>query len=107
MRYYMVEGNIIYPDKQMLTWGAFYYHSREKAIERMDIILEDIVNWCNLQDSSLNIKAENLIRCSGNTQIAFDIKAWKNEKELCDCDGIITVEDVFFEDEKEYNDNSL
>lgn len=100
--YFKVEGNILYPDKQMLTWGPFYYHSKENAIKRMDIILKDIVNWCNLQDSSLHIKAENIIRCSGNTQIAFDIKAWKNEKQLDDCDGIITVEEIFFEnDEKD------
>jgi hypothetical protein len=37
-RYFRVEGNIIYPDETMLTWGPFYYHSKDKAMERMQLI---------------------------------------------------------------------
>ena len=29
--HYKVEGNIIYPNKQMLTWGPFYYHDKNRA----------------------------------------------------------------------------
>ena len=98
-RYFKVEGNVIYPDKKMLTWGSFYYHSIDKAKERMQVILDDIKNWVNLQDPKLNIEPENFVKTKDGTQIVFDIKAWFDEKTLQDCDGIITVEDIFFEDE--------
>jgi hypothetical protein len=97
-RYFKVEGNIIYPDDTMLTWGPFYYHNPDNGKEKMNGILQDIVNWCNLQDPTLNIQPENLIQVSGNTQIVFSIKAWKDEKTLETCNGIIEIEDIFFED---------
>jgi len=100
-RNYKVEGNIIYPNETMLTWGPFYYHSKDKGRERMEIILEDIIKWCNLQDSSLNIIPENLIRTIDNNQIIFNIKAWKDEETLQNCNGIILIEEIFFED-KDY-----
>lgn len=96
-RYFKVEGDIIYPDKYMLTWGPFYYHSKEKAKEQMEKILQDITDWCNLKDPTLKIVPENLIRCS-QKQIIFDIKAWKDETTLQKCGGIITVEEISFED---------
>lgn len=98
-RYFKTEGNIIYPDKQMLTWGPFYYHSFDKAQAKMDEIMRWIIDWVNEQDKTLDIKPENIIRCSGNKMIVFDIKAWKDSKYLQDCDAIITVDDIFFEDE--------
>lgn len=94
--FYTVEGNIIYPDKSMLTWGPFYYHSKEKAKDRMETILQDIIGWCNMKDPSLNISPLNVTRLSD--QIGFDIHAWKDETTLQKCDGIITVELVKFED---------
>ena len=105
-RYFKTEGNILYPNKDennrhMLTWGPFYFHSIDKAQAKMDEIMEWIVNWCNEQDKTLNIKPENIIKASGGKMITFKIKAWKDEKHLVDCDALITVEDIFFEDEKE------
>ena len=97
-RYFKVEGNILYPDKEMLTWGPFYYHSMEKGKERMNAILEDITKWCNLQDPSLDIKPENVIHTIDDAQIVFKINAWKDENSLEECNGIITIEDIFFED---------
>lgn len=97
-RYFKAEGNIIYPDEHMLTWGPFYYHSIEKAKERMEKILQDITNWCNLQDPSLKIVPENLIRTCDKKQIVFKIKAWKNETTIQKCNGIITIEEICFED---------
>ncbi len=97
-RYFKTEGDIIYPDEHMLTWGPFYYHSMEKAKEQMEKILQDIINWCNLQDPSLKIVPENLIKTRDEKQIVFEIKAWKNETTLQKCNGIITVEEIFFED---------
>lgn len=94
--FYTVEGNILYPDKHMLTWGPFYYHSKEKANDRMWVILHDITNWCNEKDPSLNISPQNVIRVKD--QIVFDIQAWKDDFTLQKCDGIITVELVSFED---------
>ena len=94
---YKVEGNIIYPkSKDILTWGPFYYHSKDKAIERMSNILNDITNWVNLQDPTLDIKPTNIINM--RTQIVFQIKAWKNNNELQNCNGIIEVEPFDFED---------
>ena len=104
-RYFKTEGNILYPSKDdynrpMLTWGPFYYHSFDKAQEKMDEILTWIINWVNEQDPSLNIQPENLIRTRDGHQIVFYIKAWKDEQTLQDCDAIITVDDIFFEDEQ-------
>ena len=93
---YKVEGNILYPDDDMLTWGPFYYHSKEKAIERMPNILDDIIAWVNSKDPTLYIKPEEIINMG--TQIVFRIKAWKNEHQLDYCKGIITVELFEFED---------
>lgn len=93
---YKAEGNIIYPDEQMLTWGPFYYHSKEKAKARMEVILKDITDWCNLQDPSLNISPQNMI--SMKEQMVFEIQAWKDETTLQKCGGIITVEEIYFED---------
>lgn len=93
---YKVEGNILYPNDHMLTWGPFYYHSKEKAIERMPKILDDIIDWVNLKDPTLNIQPSKIIKT--DTQIVFYIKAWKNEHQLDDCKGIITVELFEFED---------
>ena len=97
-RYFKTEGDIIYPDKSMLTWGPFYYHSLDKAKSKMNDIMNDITSWCNLQDPSLNIKPENLVNATSETQIVFDIKAWKDDTTLQDCDGIISVDEIFFED---------
>ena len=95
---YKVEGNIIYPDKTMLTWGPFYYHQEEPAKNRMKAILHDIVNWCNLKDPTLNIVPQNLIKTRCLTQRCFTILAWKDEETLQECDGIIEVESIYFED---------
>lgn len=100
-RYFKTEGNIIYPDKSMLTWGPFYYHSREKALAKIDNILKNIVDWVNLQDPSLNIIPEDIVRPKQGCMVAFNIKAWKDDKHLEDCKALITTEDIFFEDEKE------
>ena len=94
---YKVEGNIIYPNSEdILTWGPFYYHSEDKAIERMSDILNDIINWVNFQDPTLDIKPTNIINM--RTQIVFQIKAWKDDNELQNCNGIIEVEPFDFED---------
>ena len=93
---YKVEGNIIYLDKSMLTWGPFYYHSHKKAEDRMESILQDITEWCNLKDPSLNIEPQKVIRMKD--QIVFHIQAWRDEKTLQYCGGIITVELIDFED---------
>ena len=97
-RYFKVEGNVLYPDEKMLTWGPFYYHSMEKGKERMKSVLTDITLWCNLKDPSIDIKPENVIHTRDGTQIVFKIKAWKDENILEKCNGIITIEDIFFED---------
>lgn len=96
--FYSVEGNILYPDKSMLTWGPFHYHDRSLAIKRMDAILKDITDWCNLKDPSLYIEPTDLIRTRSNDQIVFRIKAWKDESTLQDCEGIIQVNTQSFED---------
>ena len=93
---YKVEGNIIYPNEHMLTWGPFYYHSKENAIKRMDDILKDITNWVNEEDPSLNITPH--IIAKGDTQIAFRIMAWKDDNTLEKCNGLIAVELFDFED---------
>lgn len=97
-RYFKTEGNIIYPNKEMLTWGPFYYHSKEKAMDKMDVVLEYIVNWCNEKDPTLNIKPQELIKTRDGSQIVFEIDAWYTEDDLQRCNGIIAVEEMFFED---------
>lgn len=94
---YKVEGNIIYPNLSMLTWGPFYYHSKEKASERMGEILTDITNWVNEEDPSLNITPQ--IIAKGDNQITFHIMAWKDEDTIEKCNGIIEVVPITFEDE--------
>ena len=93
---YKVEGNIIYSNEHMLTWGPFYYHSKEKAIKRMDDILKDITNWVNEKDSSLNITPHIILKV--DTQITFHIMAWKDDNTLEKCNGLIEVELFGFED---------
>lgn len=95
---YKVEGNIIYPDKQMLTWGPFYYHSKEKAIEKTEEILKTITEWCNEKDPSLKIEPKKVRRLAKGEQTIFYIQAWKDENTLENCNGIITVEEIYFED---------
>ena len=98
-RYFKTEGNIIYPDRHMLTWGPFYYHSLDNAQSKMEDIMKMVVNWVNAKDRTLNIQPKNLFKAKNGTQIIFDIKAWKDEHILQDCGVIIDVEDIFFEDE--------
>jgi hypothetical protein len=98
-QYFRVEGNIVYPDETMLTWGPFYYHSKYKAKERMQLILNDIIDWVNGKDPTLEIRPEDLLTTIGGTQIVFRIKAWRDEKTLQKCDGVISVEEMFFEDD--------
>jgi len=93
---YKVEGNIMYSDRSMLTWGPFYYHSRNKAIEKMSKILDDITNWVNLKEPIREIKPTYVM--SFETQIVFHILAWKDEYHLEDCKGLIDVEIFDFED---------
>lgn len=99
--YYKTEGNIIYPDESMLTWGPFYFHSETKAKEKMEDVLKDITAWCNEEDPSLNITPTNVIRCYGGTQIVFRIRAWKDEDTIQECKGIISVGTFMFEDDAE------
>lgn len=100
-RYFKTEGNIIYPDKLMLTWGPFYYHSKEKAFAKIDDILKYITDWVNLKDPSLNIIPEDIVRPKLGRMVAFNIKAWKDDTHLEDCKGFISSQEIFFEDEKE------
>lgn len=93
---YKAEGNIIYPDKQMLTWGPFYFHTKDKALEKAEDILKDITDWCNLEDPTLGIIPQNVKKLTD--QIIFEIQAWKDKDNLENCDGIITVEEIYFED---------
>lgn len=99
MKNYKTEGNIIYPDGHMLTWGPFYFHSLNLAKNKMDEILDWIINWVNEKDKTLNIKPENLTKTTSNRIIGFKINAWKDDTHLEKCDGVITVDDIFFEDE--------
>ena len=98
-RYFRVEGNIIYPDKTMLTWGPFYYHSKDKAMGRMQPILNDIIDWVNGKDQTLEIRPEDLLTTSDGTQMVFRIKAWRDEETIQKCNGIIEGDELFFEDE--------
>jgi hypothetical protein len=95
-RYYKVEGNILFSEHHMLTWGPFYYHSYEQAVARMGIILKDITNWCNEEDPTMHIEPKDVMQMKD--QIVFNIIAWKDEKNLHKCDGIINVEEISFED---------
>jgi len=95
---YKVEGNIIYPDKRMLTWGPFYYHSKEKAIKKAEKVLKYITEWCNEKEPSLKIEPKEVQRLAKGEQIIFNIQAWKDENTLENCNGIITVEEIYFED---------
>ena len=97
-RYFKVEGNIIYSDQKMLTWGPFYYHNYEDGKKRRKKIMEDIISWCNQKDSSLNIQPEDVVTTREEDQISFSIIAWKNERTLEKCDGIIEIGEIFFED---------
>lgn len=97
-RYFKVEGNIIYPDWKTLTWGPFYYHDYEDGKKRMKKVMEDITSWCNERDPSLNIQPENVITTREEDNIAFSIKAWKDKRTLQKCDGIVDIEEIFFED---------
>ena len=106
-RYFKVEGNLLYPDhnKQMLTWGPFYYHSLEKAKGKVSEIMQYITDWVNSLDTGrLQIfEPVNLVRTGNGTQVVFDINVPVDEKTEQTCDCIITVEDIFFEDENEDN----
>ena len=100
-RYFKTEGNIIYhyPDEHILTWGPFYFHSLDKAKAKMGEIMQMIINWVNEQDKTLNIQPENIFKAKNGKQIVFNIKAWRDNEHLEECNGIITVNDIFFEDE--------
>lgn len=105
-RYFLVEGNMVFSDNKMLTWGPFYYHSKEKAKNRIDIILKDIVNWCNLKDPSLNIIPKDIKWSKTNDRVVFKIDAWKNDTTLDKCWCMIYIEEIFFEDEdNEYDED--
>ena len=95
---YKVEGNILFKDKDMLTWGPFYYHSLDEAKKRTNVVLKDIIDWCNSKDPSLNIEPQDLIRLANGKQIIFNIQAWKDDTHLEKCGAIISVEEIFFED---------
>jgi len=97
-RNYKTEGNIIYPDGSMLTWGPFYYHSHGKAKDRMESLLQEITDWCNQQDPSLNIAPTNIVRTNNGSQIGFHIQAWKDSTTLMECIGLIELIEIFFED---------
>ena len=93
MHYYTIEGNIHFPNNDTLTWGPYYYYSKEKAIKRMPLILNDITNWA---DSMNNISKPEKIIHAGTDQLIF--KIWISSVE---CSGMIEIETFEFEDEKE------
>lgn len=102
--YYKVEGNMLFGDVynvvDMLTWGPFYYHNEELAKQRISLIRQDIINWVNEQDPSLNIQTENEMMIKSGKLMTFNIKAWKSETELENTTCLIKVDRIFFEDEK-------
>lgn len=99
--YYKTEGNIMFPDESMLTWGPCYFHSETNAKEKMEDVLKCITEWCNEEDPSLNIAPTNVIRCYGGRQIVFRIRAWKDENTIEECKGIISVGTFVFEDDED------
>lgn len=101
-RYFKTEGTLIYPSTDTLTWGPFYYHDKNKAIDKMEEVQKYIVDWVNEQDPSLNIKPTDMIRTRDNKQIVFKIKAWRDSINLDNCGCIIRVDEIFFEDDYEF-----
>lgn len=81
--------------------GPFYYHSKEKSLSKIDDIIKYITDWVNLQDPSLNIIPEDIVRPKQGCMVAFNIKAWRDDTHLEDCKAFISSQDIFFEDEKE------
>lgn len=96
--FYKVKGCIAFPDSDLLEWGYFYFHSKDKAIERVEEVFNDIIKWCNLQDPTLNIKPKNVHRKKDGSFISFSIKAWKDDDMLQECNGIVIVELATMED---------
>lgn len=99
--HYKVEGNMLFGSSetdnlQMLTWGPFYYHNEENAKKRLPLIRQDIINWVNSKDPSLNLQPENEIVF--RKLITFDIKAWKTENDLQPVKCIITLDNIFIDD---------
>lgn len=96
-KYYKAEGNMLFGSAEtdnlsMLTWGPFYYHNKENVKKCLPHIKQDIINWVNGQDPTLNIQPENEIMNKSETLITFNIKAWKTESELENTKCLITVE---------------
>lgn len=45
------------------------------------------------------IKPQNIIWTRNKTQVVFDLRAWKDDSTIENTDCIISVEQIFFEDE--------
>lgn len=105
MDYYKVEGTMIFnADNQKssgtLTWGPFYYHDKEKAKAKIDKIMTYMVDWVNSHKNNVEeIKPQNIIWDRNKTQVVFDLRAWKDDSTIENTDCIISVEQIFFEDE--------
>lgn len=97
-RHFKTEGILRYPSESTLTWGPFYYHNEDKAKAEMEKVMKYIVDWVNEKDPTLDIKPTNVMRTRCDKQIIFEIKAWRDDEHLDDCNGIITVDEIFFED---------
>lgn len=90
--YFKVEGNIIYPNNKMLTWGPFYYHSFKNAKKHMKHLLKDIQVYCHS-------KAVNVMYADTDDMIVFDINALDEEDGVIKkCQVITSVDNMYFQD---------
>jgi len=99
MENYKVEGNMIFKGDKMLTWGPFYFHSKEEAKKRMEIVYGDMLDWVKIQDP--NIEPTNITYTRSRDTKVFNIKCkydFKRKVENTNC--IITVNEIWFEDEE-------
>lgn len=105
MDYYNVEGTMIFntdnpKSSDTLTWGPFYYHDKEKAKAKINKIMTYMVDWVNSHENNVEeIKPQNIIWARNKTQVVFDLRAWKDDSTIENTDCIISVEQIFFEDE--------
>lgn len=99
MENYKVEGNMIFKGGKMLTWGPFYFHSKEKAKDRMEIIYRDMLDWVKIQDPNIQPMNINYTR-SRDTKV-FNIRCrydFKRKVENTNC--IIQVDEFLFDDDE-------
>lgn len=96
---FKAEGTLVYPNGKTLTWGPYYFKNKQKAENKVNIVLQDIIDWVHEDNPNLNTESKNIKRFKDF--IVIQVFAKEDENTIQKCGVMVRLDKLHFEEEFE------